>query len=169
MGGGLTSPQIVIRALEQGYGKVVLLLRGHLKSKPFDFDLGWVGRYSNYLKMQFWQSDSADERLAIVRTARNGGSVTPTYAKVLSRLQALGLVEVKMHTQISAATYAPPAPHDPESDSWNQGETEGAGEWTLSLRTNSRGGQEEQIRAAYLILATGSRSDFSGLDFLQGL
>ncbi|TKY85743.1 hypothetical protein EX895_005283 [Sporisorium graminicola] len=191
VGGGLTSAQIVVRALEEGYDKVVLLTRGHLKSKPFDVDLGWVGRYSNYLKMQFWQNEDVQERLTTLRAARNGGSVTPTYAKVLARLQALGKVEVRTHTTIAAAVYAAPAWHDrqqrrkqkqedeerADSEQDDGGEAEdsdqedavddGDRQWSLELRTSSAGGNLETIRADYLCVATGAKIDFGGLPFLQ--
>ncbi len=149
VGGGLTSAQIVIRALEEGYHKVILLTRGHLKSKPFDVDLGWVGRYSNYLKMQFWQNEDVQERLNMLRAARNGGSVTPTYAKVLARLQALGKVEVRTHTTIAKAEYE--------------------GRWSLETRTSADGGRVDEVQADYLIVATGAKIDFGGLPFLKHL
>ena len=55
VGGGLTSAQICDVALRRGFSKVKLLLRGHMKVKPFDIGLDWMGRYSNLRKMQFWQ------------------------------------------------------------------------------------------------------------------
>lgn len=149
VGGGLTSAQIVIRALEEGYHKVILLTRGHLKSKPFDVDLGWVGRYSNYLKMQFWQNEDVQERLNMLRAARNGGSVTPTYAKVLARLQALGKVEVRTHTTIAKAEYE--------------------GRWSLETRKSADGGRVDEVQADYLIVATGAKVNFGGLPFLKHL
>uniref|UniRef100_V5ERM2 L-ornithine N(5)-monooxygenase [NAD(P)H] n=1 Tax=Kalmanozyma brasiliensis (strain GHG001) TaxID=1365824 RepID=V5ERM2_KALBG len=149
VGGGLTSAQIVVLALTTGYAHVTLLTRGHLKSKPFDVDLGWVGRYSNYLKMQFYQTDDVAERLHMLRAARNGGSVTPTYAKVLSRLQAAGKVEIRTHTSIARAEFE--------------------GKWELGLRTSADGGREDTVQADYLVVATGAKIDFAGLPFLQGL
>lgn len=189
VGGGLTSAQIVVRALEQGYDKVILLTRGHLKSKPFDVDLGWVGRYSNYLKMQFWQNEDVQERLSTLRAARNGGSVTPTYAKVLARLQVLGKVEVRTHTTIASAVYASTACHDrrcrkeEEEEEGKDGKSEeeddvvegvdedesddGEREWSLELRTSTDGGNLQTIRADYLCVATGAKIDFGNLPFLQ--
>ena len=189
VGGGLTSAQIVVRALEEGYDKVILLTRGHLKSKPFDVDLGWVGRYSNYLKMQFWQNDDVQERLTTLRAARNGGSVTPTYAKVLARLQALGKVEVRTHTTIADAVYDSTAGYARRCQTQEEegGELEDDNSavekviheaateqeqvshkrWHLRLRTSSSGGDLEPIVADYLCIATGSKIDFGGLPFLQ--
>ncbi|CBQ73007.1 conserved hypothetical protein [Sporisorium reilianum SRZ2] len=187
VGGGLTSAQIVVRALEEGYDKVIFLTRGHLKSKPFDVDLGWVGRYSNYLKMQFWQNEDVQERLTTLRAARNGGSVTPTYAKVLARLQALGRVEIRTHTTIASAFYASPACHDgrlQRRDEERNGSEQEDGlvenpvkeelddadrQWSLELRTSTDGGNLKTIRADYLCVATGAKIDFSGLPFVHHL
>lgn len=185
VGGGLTSAQIVVRALEHGYDKVILLTRGHLKSKPFDIDLGWVGRYSNYLKMQFWQTEDVQERLTTLRAARNGGSVTPTYAKVLARLQALGKVEIRTHTTIASATYDSAAmldlqeseqeTGDGHSDEHDEDHSEVIEEddptsekqWSLQLRCTSDGGSISSIRADYLMVATGAKVDFASLPFLR--
>lgn len=195
VGGGLTSAQIVVRALEEGYDKVTLLTRGHLKSKPFDVDLGWVGRYSNYLKMQFWQNEDVQERLTTLRAARNGGSVTPTYAKVLARLEALGKVEIRTHTTISSAAYVsttvldrpalvPSGDDEPAHGSATSAEEESDAnsphqddlfsaqddvdkQWSLHLRSSLDGGKDESVRADYLVVATGAKIDFGGLPFMQ--
>ena len=179
VGGGLTSAQIVVRALKHGYDKVILLTRGHLKSKPFDVDLGWVGRYSNYLKMQFWQNEDVQERLNTLRAARNGGSVTPTYAKVLARLQALGKVDIRTHTTISTAWYAPTTLLDPQrQDEECEANVEKTGpieeedqsgekQWSLLLRCTSDEGSLTTIRADYLVVATGAKIDFGSLPFLK--
>ncbi|KIS69283.1 uncharacterized protein UMAG_02626 [Mycosarcoma maydis] len=194
VGGGLTSAQIVVRALEAGFDKVIFITRGHLKSKHFDVDLGWVGRYSNYLKMQFWQNEDVQERLAMLRAARNGGSITPTYLKALARLQAMGKVEIRTHTTIADAAYGTCSElkkrckrdvEEGEDDSCSQteegedetaqpestdGEDEpdsGEKQWALELRTSTDGGNVDRIFADYLFLATGAKIDFGGLPFLQ--
>ncbi|SPO25371.1 uncharacterized protein UTRI_03214_B [Ustilago trichophora] len=198
VGGGLTSAQIVVRALEEGFDKVTLLTRGHLKSKPFDVDLGWVGRYSNYLKMQFWQNEDVQERLTTLRAARNGGSVTPTYAKVLARLEALGKVEIRTHTTISSAEYAstayldrprPIAKAEGEEGDLDESRETGGEEtleedepaivddpnnsdrqWALELRTSTSSGNfDNHIRADYLVVATGAKVDFGSLPFLSNV
>ncbi|GAC93562.1 FAD binding domain protein [Pseudozyma hubeiensis SY62] len=165
VGGGLTSAQIVVRALENGYDKVILLTRGHLKSKPFDVDLGWVGRYSNFLKMQFWQNDDVQERLNMLRAARNGGSVTPTYAKLLARLQALGKVEIWTHTTIASADYGSASTADTD----NRDNAAGDKRWSLTLRTSTDGGKLTSMTSDYLLLATGAKIDFGALPFLRHL
>lgn len=165
VGGGLTSAQIVIRALENGYDKVILLTRGHLKSKPFDVDLGWVGRYSNFLKMQFWQNEDVQERLNMLRAARNGGSVTPTYAKLLARLQALGKVEIWTHTTIASADYGCTS----RSDGDKEADASGDKRWSLELRTSTDGGKLTSMTSDYLLLATGAKIDFGALSFLRHL
>ncbi|KAJ1033008.1 hypothetical protein NDA16_000287 [Ustilago loliicola] len=169
VGGGLTSAQIVVRALEHGYDKVILVTRGHLKSKPFDVDLGWVGRYSNYLKMQFWQNEDVHERLTTLRAARNGGSVTPTYAKVLARLQALGKIEIRTHTTISSALYTTTAALDRQEQQGENDVPNGEKQWSLQLRCTSDGGSISSVRADYLVVATGAKIDFGSLPFLKTL
>lgn len=54
VGGGLTSAQICDTSMHKGFSKVKLLLRGHMKVKPFDITLDWMGRYSSLRKMEFW-------------------------------------------------------------------------------------------------------------------
>ncbi len=172
VGGGLTSAQIVVRALEEGFDKVTLLLRGHLKSKPFDVDLGWVGRYSNFLKMQFWQNEDVQERLTTLRAARNGGSVTPTYAKVLARLEAMGRVEIRTHTTIALAEYVSTTSFEgarDESVSDLGGSDGDDRQWSLQLRSSTDGGTTHKIYADYLVVATGAKIDFASLPFLSNL
>ncbi|PWN52874.1 hypothetical protein IE53DRAFT_242698 [Violaceomyces palustris] len=117
IGGGLTSAQIVTLGIKKGFQKVVLLLRGHLKVKPFDIGLEWMGRYSNLSKMQFWQNDDPCERLHMLRSARGGGSITPTYAKLLNLFVQQGKLEIRTFTEITSATWKYEV-SDPEEGSW---------------------------------------------------
>ncbi|KAK0539173.1 hypothetical protein OC834_000176 [Tilletia horrida] len=100
IGGGLTSAQLCILALRKGFGKVVLLLRGHMKVKPFDVSLDWLSKWANTMKMQFWQEDDPAERLLMLRSARNGGSITPAYARYLRELERAGLLEIRTHVEM---------------------------------------------------------------------
>ncbi|KAE8234640.1 hypothetical protein CF326_g316 [Tilletia indica] len=100
IGGGLTSAQLCVLALRKGFGKVVLLLRGHLKVKPFDVTLDWLSKWANTMKMQFWQEDDPAERLAMLRSARDGGSITPSYARYLRDLERAGFLEIRTHVEI---------------------------------------------------------------------
>lgn len=105
VGGGLTSAQICDVALRKGFTKVKLLLRGHMKVKPFDIGLDWMGRYSNLRKMQFWQEDDPATRLAMIKDARQGGSMTLPYAKLMKRYEELGALEILTHTEIGDAKW----------------------------------------------------------------
>lgn len=51
VGGGLTSAQICDLSLRKGFSKVILVMRDHMKVKPFDVGLEWMGRYSNLEKV----------------------------------------------------------------------------------------------------------------------
>ncbi|KAK0551669.1 hypothetical protein OC861_005652 [Tilletia horrida] len=109
IGGGLTSAQLCILALKKGFDKVYLVLRGHLKVKPFDVGLDWLSKWGNAFKMRFWQEDDPAERLLLLREARNGGSITPPYAKYLRELECEGRVVILTHTEIDRLNWIPDA------------------------------------------------------------
>ncbi|EJD49724.1 hypothetical protein AURDEDRAFT_47977, partial [Auricularia subglabra TFB-10046 SS5] len=139
VGGGLSSAQIVERALDEGWSRVVLLLRGYLKVKPFDIGLEWMGKYKNLHKMMFWQEPSPVDRLQRIRAARNGGSM-PAYAS--RRLRALaeeGHITIHTHTVISHA------------------ERDDANGWKLELLTTCPDSctSTQDLEAQHIFLATG--------------
>ncbi|SPO37490.1 uncharacterized protein PSFLO_02965 [Pseudozyma flocculosa] len=133
IGGGLTSAQLASLALHRGVEKVILLLRGHLKVRPFDIGLEWMGRYSNLAKMHFWQTEDGAERLRMLRQARNGGSVTPPYARLLRELEKRGRVEIRTFEECRETQW------DEEGKRWTV-TTEWCGE--VSKRTKAK--QEER-------------------------
>lgn len=107
IGGGLTSAQVCDVALRRNhFSRVVLIMRGHLKVKPFDVGLEWMGRYANLKKMQFWQEDDVPTRLGMLREARQGGSMTQPYAKLLRRYEDEGRLEVLTHSELATASYS---------------------------------------------------------------
>ena len=57
IGGGLTSAQIGDRTIRQGVDKVWLIMHGHMRVKPFDVDLAWMGKFQNREKAAFWMAD----------------------------------------------------------------------------------------------------------------
>ncbi|KAI0034645.1 hypothetical protein K488DRAFT_83827 [Vararia minispora EC-137] len=155
LGGGLTSAQLCDLALRRGVARVVLSLRGHMKVKPFDVDLPWLGRHANLYKMQFWQEEDMHARLAMVRAARGGGSITPIYAKILRAHEKRGRLEIRACTDI-------------ESARWE------AGGWALTLRGTEKSGDKGEsvvckttLRASYIVSATGATPCFSSLPFLR--
>lgn len=57
VGGGLTSAQAADLTLRRGIDKVWLIMRGHMRVKPFDVDLEWMGKFRNQEKAAFWMAD----------------------------------------------------------------------------------------------------------------
>ncbi|QRV85176.1 L-lysine 6-monooxygenase (NADPH-requiring) protein [Ceratobasidium sp. AG-Ba] len=150
IGGGLTSAQICDLALRKGFRKAILIMRGHLKVKPFDIGLDWMGRYSNLKKMEFWQEQDPSKRVEKLREARNGGSITPTYVKILKAHEERGLIDIRTNTSIQAATW------DPDDRSW-------------SLVLHHMSNHTETIKADYIVAATGASPSFASLPFIRTL
>ncbi|CAO1634999.1 unnamed protein product [Parajaminaea phylloscopi] len=132
VGGGLTSAQISDVALRRGFTKVKLLMRGHMKVKPFDVSLDWMGRYSNLRKMQFWQEDDPAVRLAMFRDARQGGSLTLPYARLMKKYEEMGKLEILTHTEIEDGAW------DPKNN-----------QWSLTLRSSAPPNPRVQAKKAY--------------------
>ncbi|KEP48353.1 L-lysine 6-monooxygenase (NADPH-requiring) protein [Rhizoctonia solani 123E] len=158
LGGGLTSAQLCHLALQKGYSKVILILRGYMKVKPFDVSLDWIGRYSNLKKMEFWQEEDPGQRLNMLRSARNGGSITPTYAKILKMHQDQGSLDILNNTSLEGADW------DESSKSWS----------LAFRRTDPRASKSDEpevstISADFIITATGTTPSFSSLPFVQSL
>lgn len=72
-----------------------------------------MSKFQNHQRAIFWSSDSFDERMEIVATARNGGSITPRYAKRLRELEATGVLRVLTHSCVESKEW------DAESGRWN--------------------------------------------------
>uniref|UniRef100_A0A8C1H624 Zgc:113276 n=1 Tax=Cyprinus carpio carpio TaxID=630221 RepID=A0A8C1H624_CYPCA len=112
VGGGLTSAHIIAIALKQGACHVTWVLRKHLQLKQFDIgDIeSLIGRYSHvehgikmdglaYLR-QFYNERSLHKRLAMIKQARKGGSVTPeAYAQLQPFIQS-GQLLIRAHCQV---------------------------------------------------------------------
>lgn len=178
----LTAAQIADLAIRQGLTRVILVCRGQLKGQPssslrkgathllpsvrhFDFGLEWVTKYSNREKMRFWQEDARLARLAMVQAARGGGSVNPTYQRLLKKHVKEEKLELKACTSVTAASY------DRERK-----------KWTLRLATltppvakdaqlaEERGPIVEELEEVdYVVCSTGSAMSFANLPFLEPL
>ncbi|CAI6285025.1 unnamed protein product [Periconia digitata] len=109
VGGGLTSVQLADLALKKGVSKVWLLTRGAVKVKYFDIGLEWVGKFRNVKQAEFWSADSDDERLDMYLSARNGGSITPRYRKILNSLVNAGGVSLHTYTTLDSVSWDPVA------------------------------------------------------------
>ncbi|KIV87031.1 hypothetical protein PV11_02603 [Exophiala sideris] len=101
VGGGLTSAQIADLVIRRGVTKVWLLLRRKYKLKHFDVDLEWVSKVRNQQMAVFWSADSDEERFELLKQARDGGSITPKFDKILKRHAANDRVAILTHTHIT--------------------------------------------------------------------
>ncbi|KAH9879127.1 hypothetical protein J1614_002563 [Plenodomus biglobosus] len=140
VGGGLTSIQLADVALKRGVSQVWLLMRGPLKVKYFDMDLDWVGKFRNFRQAEFWTADT-DE-------ARNGGSITPRYRKVLDTHVASGKISLHLHTTLQSLSW------DPVLKIW-------------SCTTSSPETRLPPID--YIVFATGVKSDIRTIPYLQSI
>lgn len=122
-----------------------------------------MGRYANLKKMEFWQETDPVRRLEMLREARNGGSITPTYAKILKMHEVNGRLRVYTMADIEKA-------------SWSADDKS----WLLNLRITStpakdtpvdiaRPPQFEKIFADFIVAATGTVPSFASLPFIQSL
>ncbi|KAK5955165.1 hypothetical protein OHC33_003845 [Knufia fluminis] len=100
VGGGLTSAQLAHLFLMHHQSVHVHLLLRHskLKCKPFDVDLSWVSKTRNHLMSTYWSVDTDEERLAMLREARNGGSINPPFAKILQKHVAERRLDIHTNT-----------------------------------------------------------------------
>jgi len=105
IGGGLTSAQLVDLSLRRGVTKVHLLLRSQMKTKPFDIDLTWMGKFKNHEKATFFSADTDQERLSMIQSARKGGSITAPYAKLLQQYEKAGRLVIHTNTVLSSHRY----------------------------------------------------------------
>ncbi|KAF7445945.1 TrkA flavoprotein [Pyrenophora tritici-repentis] len=112
VGGGLTSVQLADLALKRGVTKVYLLMRGPLKVKHFDVDLEWVGKFRNLKQAEFWTADTDEERFEMMMKARNGGSMTPRYRKILDTQVARGNISLHTYTTLKSVDW------DPDAKTW---------------------------------------------------
>ncbi|KAF3001342.1 hypothetical protein E8E13_005959 [Curvularia kusanoi] len=148
VGGGLTSVQLADLAIARGVAKVHLLTRGPLKVKYFDVDLDWVGKFRNFNQAAFWSADTDEERFEMIAQARNGGSMTPRYRKILDKHVASGRVVLHTHTELAGVNW------DGEREIWTD----------VKLSTGVA------VPAIdYIVFATGIQSDIQTIPFLDSL
>lgn len=81
--------------------------------------------------MIFWQEEDPIRRLEMLREARQGGSVTRPYAKLLRTHEAQGRLEIRTFTQVEDASW------DQDSERWTLrlGSTSGNGGGKVSGQT----------------------------------
>ncbi|PVH91095.1 FAD/NAD(P)-binding domain-containing protein [Periconia macrospinosa] len=105
VGGGLTSVQLADLALKKGINRVWLLMRGDVKVKYFDIGLDWVGKFRNVKQAEFWSADTDEERLEMYLEARNGGSITPRYRKILNSHVTSGKLSLRTYTTLESVAW----------------------------------------------------------------
>ncbi|KAK5173245.1 uncharacterized protein LTR77_001926 [Saxophila tyrrhenica] len=102
IGGGLTSVQLADVLIRRGVSKVHLLMRRGWQLKPFDVDLIWMSKFKSTARAASRSADSFEENLDIIKQARDGGSTTSRYQKILEgHIKRKRLV---VHTHITVKT-----------------------------------------------------------------
>lgn len=91
VGGGIGSVQTALAMARAQPGKVTLLMRGPLRERKFDSEPCWLGPAC---LTRFWAEPDYAQRRAMLREARNPGSVPPDLARTLRRAVRWGLVEL---------------------------------------------------------------------------
>ncbi|KAJ4269814.1 hypothetical protein NW762_001483 [Fusarium torreyae] len=146
VGGGLTSAQLTDLAIRKGVTKVWHIMRGPMRIKHFDVSLEWMGKFKNAKQAQFYYADSDDERIEMIKEARGGGSLTPTYHKRLKKHIANKKLDWFTETSLVDAKF-----------------DQGSGTW--KVQTNP---PIENLPAMdYMYFATGIQTDFSSLPYLS--
>lgn len=123
--------------------------------------------------MRFWQEEDPSKRLQIMLSARNGGSITPLYAKLLKHYEKQGRLKIMTCSSIEGAVWQPDQDSTPVSD---------CGTWHIDVRSvlppsNKQQNQENtytektcsHIKAAYIVSATGAAPKFSEVPFLKNI
>ncbi|OAL07487.1 FAD/NAD(P)-binding domain-containing protein [Phaeosphaeriaceae sp. SRC1lsM3a] len=146
VGGGLTSIQLADLAIKRGVSKIWLLMRSDLKVKYFDVDLDWVGKFRNFKQAEFWTADTDEERFEMIQQARNGGSMTPRYRKILDAHVASGKISLLTRTMLQSVTW------DAHTKTWTS---------VVSAPDVSFPQMD------YIVFATGIQTDIKTIPFLQ--
>lgn len=155
VGGGLTSAQLADLAIRRGVSRVWHIMRGPLKRKHFDVELDWMGKFKTVNQSCFHQADSDEERMAMIKKARDGGSITPAfYQNVTTPHLKSGRLEMFRHTVLTAAHFEGGSP-----------DGKGGGKWHVKTDPPI----EHLPAVDYICFATGIQSDFATLPYLQNM
>ncbi|KAI8471948.1 MAG: hypothetical protein J3K34DRAFT_520149 [Monoraphidium minutum] len=105
VGGGLTSAHLAQLAVAGGAGRVTLLMRGPLRIKQFDVDVEFMGRLRGEALAGYRRRRGGEARLAALRRALQGGSMTPEAWAGLERLRTAGVLAVHEHVEVGGAEW----------------------------------------------------------------
>lgn len=162
VGGGLTSAQLsdlAIRRGGEGRVRVWHVMRGPLRTKAFDVDLCWMGKYKTLHQAYFHQAGSDEERLDIVKEARGGGSITPAFMRRIRPHIAAGRLRMFERTVLKEARF------ETETTTTTTVPGGGGGVW----RVKTEPPIEDLPAIDYIYFATGIQSDFTKLPYLQNI
>lgn len=95
LGGGLTAVQVALLGVKKKC-EVILCSRRPITSRHFDIDKGWFDRREAARHRFEFLSLPMEERLAMIKQTRGGGSVPPLYMDQLRCAEAGGHLRVKV-------------------------------------------------------------------------
>lgn len=157
VGGGLTSAQLADLAIRRaGPGqrlRVWQIMRGPLCTKAFDVDLRWMGKFKTLHQAYFHQAESDEERLAMIKEARGGGSITPAFMRRIRPHIKGGQLRMFENTVMTEACFE-------EASARDEG-----GLWRIKTEPPIEG----LPAMDYIYFATGIQSDFATLPYLQNM
>lgn len=103
VGGGLTSAQLACEVLRTAAPQwhVDWCIRGWLRVKSFDVDTEWVSpSTANMCMAQFHALDSIDEKIRVIRAARQGGSITHEAMQQVKQWTQDKRLRLREHTEV---------------------------------------------------------------------
>jgi len=92
IGGGLTSLQVAQRLASTSLANITLCSRRPLVERHFDISIDWFDRRTTTKCMSDFYHKSHQERLALLKDSRGGGSIPGIYMTALRKLEAEGKV-----------------------------------------------------------------------------
>lgn len=116
--------------------------------------------------MEFFQEADPHERFEQIRSSRNGGSVNPTFARILKQHERSGRLEICTMTEVEGAAY------DADADKWTLD--------TVTKPDPPKRDDNDDVNSSlsrrifsdidFVVASTGSKLDFAtGVDFLAPL
>lgn len=147
VGGGLTAGHLAAKLLKrkQAAGTlrmadkdpaVVLCARRALRRRQYDLELRWMGRQRHqHLAREFWPL-SDEDRLALIRSAKDGGSITPEVLACLLQHRDTGALEIQEGVEVASITWRP---REQGAGDGGSDYTVGSGEWFVSFTTGETG------------------------------
>jgi len=130
IGGGLTSAHLCAQLAPRG--RIDLLIRRDLRIKQYDLELSWMGTGRRTHRREY-ERTPLEQRAAINKGVRDGGSITPELYSKMSKLEDQGILEIHEFTEVVTASF---------DDCW-----------TIVLS------DDEVLSADYLICASGTSVD----------